>query len=125
MTSYLSKDTLLGVVRAERDEPSEVFGGMLRLRELSRKAYVDGQKAAEIPGQEGMIYVEKWNAFVFAAGVVDPETKQPMFAADEISEFGNNPRVWTEVMRVAQCVLDLSEVGQAAFPGQDTPPNPE
>lgn len=123
--TYLSKETLLGVVRAERDEPSEVFGGTLRLRELSRKAYIDGQQYAEIPDEVGKILVEKWNAAIFAAGVVDPETKQPLFTADEVFEFGNNARVWGETMRIAQCVLDLSEVGQAAFPSEDSTPHAE
>lgn len=68
---------------------------------------------------------DRWNAGIFAAGVIDPETKQPLFAREEVLQWPGRPDLWSEVLRLAQRVLDLSEVGQSYLKSGDPAPAAE
>lgn len=58
---------------------------------------------------------DRWHAALFAALVVDPETKEPIFDRDHILTWPNRVELWNEVRRIAQVGLDLSEVGAEAL----------
>lgn len=123
---YVSKaDVQARLVLRERDEPSALFGGELRLRELLRAEY---RAAAEWAG-EGAGSMDRWNAALFSAGVVDPESPRdarlPLFTRDEVMVWPNRPDLWAEVLRVAQAICDLSEVGADALSKSDQAPAAE
>lgn len=113
---YISKQALLDrLVLREKDEPSEIFGGTLRLRELLRTEY---RNAAAFAG-EGADQVDRWNAALFCAGVIDPDSppdaRQPLFTREEVMAWPNRGDLWAEVLRVAQQIIDLSEADAAAL----------
>lgn len=62
---------------------------------------------------------DRWHAALFAAMVVDPETKEPIFDRDQILTWPNRIELWNEVRRIAQMGLDLSEVGAEALRKSD------
>lgn len=103
----LSKQQLVTAVGSlmQKEVPSDVFGGDLLLREMTRKAY-----RQVIDASAGD--VDKWNAGLFAAMVIDPATDKPMFTTDEVLEWANRSSFWVEILRLAQVGLDLSEVGK-------------
>ena len=108
----LSKVSILAAVtRMEREEPSDEFGGALLLHELTRAEYRAIARAADMG--DGKINVDQWNGGIFAAGVIDPETKEPMFTIDEILAWPQRAVLWDEITRVATVILDLSAVGPA------------
>lgn len=110
----LSKDQILGhAARLTRIESSAVFGGDLCLLELSRGTFRAVQRNATIPGDEEMIDVERWNGGIFAAIVVDADTKQPLFTLDELLNMPHREELWIEIRRIAAIGLNFSEVGQA------------
>jgi hypothetical protein len=89
----------------QKEVPSETFGGELLLREMTRKAY---RQVIDTSAGD----VDKWNAGLFAAMVIDPVTDKPMFTTDEVLEWANRSSIWVEILRLAQVGLDLSEVGK-------------
>ena len=68
---------------------------------------------------------DRWNVAIFAAGAVDPETHQPLFARDDVLTWPDRGDIWREIARLAQAILDLSEVGQAALKSGDPAPAAE
>jgi len=124
--AYLSKlDIRARAVLAERDEESVALGGTLRLRELTRAAwreandYADtGEKTAE---GVSIILVEKWHVARFVAGVIDPATGAPMFTHEEVFGWPNRDDLWTEIVRIASAIDELSEVGPSFREGGSSP----
>lgn len=113
---YVSKQALLDrLVLRERDEPSAVFGGDLRLRELLRTEY---RSAAAFAG-EGADQADRWNAALFVTGVIDPDSppdaRLPLFTHEEVLAWPNRGDLWAEVLRVAQAIVDLSDAGADAL----------
>lgn len=113
------RDAILArVARRTQQEVSSVFGDLL-LRELSRLDHRVCAESARAP--EGRIFVDVWHAAVFAACVIDPDTNEPAFTADEVLLFGNRDEVWAEVARIANVALALSEVGPDSLKSGDPP----
>lgn len=122
---YLSKQALLDrLVLREKDEPSEIFGGTLRLRELLRTEY----RAAAAFAGEGADRVDRWNAALFCAGVIDPDSppdaRAALFTRTEVMAWPNRGDLWAEVLRVAQQIIDLSEADTAALKKTSTDSSP-
>jgi hypothetical protein len=118
--AYLSKLDIQSHARlAERDEESVALGGTLRLRELTRAAWREANDYADTgeKNAEGVsiILVEKWHVARFAAGVIDPETKEPMFTRDEVLGWPNRDDLWAEIVRVAAAIDELSEATPEAL----------
>ena len=98
----------------QKEIPSDVFGGDLLVRELTRRAY---RQVIEDAGGD----VDKWNVGLFAAMVIDPATDAPMFTADELIEKASNRQeLWAEILRIAQAGIDLSEVGKESLKSEGT-----
>lgn len=141
--ALLNRDALLDSLSPrEAVEPSAVFGGELLLRELTRLQHRSLLAVAN--ARPEMQRADAWNAGIFAAGVmsptsgdpypdnrrdaagnllVDPTTRRPMFTADEVLALPNRSAVFDEVLRVAQRILDLSEVGPDALKSGDPAPD--
>lgn len=68
---------------------------------------------------------DRWNAALFAVGVIDGEGGKPLFSRDEIIQWPNRAALWAEVLRLAQAILDLSEVGQSHLKSGDPAPAAE
>lgn len=66
-----------------------------------------------IGAPESAVDANRWNAALLAAGLIDQATGQPLFTADEILSWPARDDLWLEVGRLAQCVYDLSEIGEA------------
>lgn len=98
---------------AKRDVESIPFGGTLCIRELTRAQWRACTEAAASE-EDGKILLEPWYGNLFAVGVIGADG-QPLFTAAEIADFPNRDAVWEEVARVAQLILDLSEVGADAL----------
>lgn len=98
MTQYLSRDTVRGF--RGKIEPFEVeeMGGALALRAVGFKT---AMRVQEIEDE-----VERAVEFI-RNGIIDPETGQPMFGADEFPEIVNN---WSVDLfkRIADKLKDLS-----------------
>ena len=56
---------------------------------------------------------DRWHAAIVAAGVLDPETSEPLFTRGEILSWPHRDEVWSELDRLTQAVLAVSEVGEA------------
>lgn len=115
----LSKDQFLTTLtRRTKTIASEVFGGDVRIRELSRAEWRQASKESEMPerGADGqtLIHVDQWNSRVFAAGVIG-ENDAPLFAPEDVLAFPNRDDVWSEIQRIGGAILDLSEVGSDAL----------
>jgi hypothetical protein len=109
----LSKEQIIGrLARIERDEPSAVFGGDLRIRELTRAEYRTVARGADLG--ENRLDLDRWNAGLFVAGVINGNS-EPMFALDEVLAWPQRDTIWTEVQRIAEAILNLSEVGPEAL----------
>jgi hypothetical protein len=121
----LSKDDILSRIgmRIERDEPSEVFGGALRLRELDRATARAASRASDIGN--GRTDLDTWNASVFAAGVIDAATGAPLFTVDEIKAWPHRVALWNEIVRIGNAILELSEVSPDALKSGDPAPDAE
>lgn len=116
----LTKEQILSKTGLQTQaEQSELFGGELCLQELSRvtfRAVVKAAKTGSVDENgEETVDTERWNGGLFAAIVVDPETKQPLFTLDEILAFSHRVDVWAEVFRIAKLGLELSEIGPEAL----------
>lgn len=110
--ALLTRDSILArAARLTREEPSEFFGGSLLLRELSR---VDYRIAATAAQGTGDLSNELWWAALFAAGVIGADG-EPMFGTDEVLAWKKDADLWNEIIRVADLVLHLSEVGADAL----------
>lgn len=117
MTTYATKaDILSRLALAERDEQSIPFGGVLRLRELTRAVWRACALAASIGADR--VNLDLWHAHLFAAGVIDPATKAPLFTADELMALPHREDVWDEIARIAGLVMEVSEIGNN-FRGSD------
>lgn len=92
----------------QKEITSEVFGGDLIVREMTRKAY---RQVIEGAASD----VDRWNAGLFAAMVINPPTDEPMFTTDDVLAFANRSDFWAEILRIAQIGLDLSEVGKESL----------
>jgi hypothetical protein len=105
----LTKEKILArLLRREHSESSELFGGELTIRELTRAEFRAIREAAQI--SSGMLDVDKWNGGLFCAGVLDGKG-QPMFTLDELMMLPQRDDLWDEVRRVAELVLNFNEVG--------------
>jgi hypothetical protein len=114
----LTKEQILTKTALQtRSEPSELFGGELCLQELARGTFRAVVRAARLNDDEDSATVDtdKWNGGIFAALVVDPETKQPLFTTEEVLAMANRADVWDEILRVATIGLNFSEIGQEAL----------
>lgn len=96
-------------------EPSPVFGGDLCLRELGRMDHRAASTAAAIPDRPGYINIDTWHAAVFAWGVVDPQTHEPLYEVADILSWVDREGVFAEVSRIALLILAFSEVGPDAL----------
>jgi hypothetical protein len=121
--TYVSREGLLAhLALAERDEESPPLAGALRLRlrELTRAQWRACADTARL--EDDRIYTDKWHAAIFAAGVIDAESKRPLFTADEVfTQFSRNSDLWEEIARIAGLILDLSEVGADALKKESAP----
>ena len=109
----LDKATILATLRlAERDEERVPFGGQLRLRELTRAQWRACAQASAVPDDAGKVNLDQWRAHLFAAGVING-TGEPLFTPAEVLDFPQRDDLWEEIARIADCILELSEVGQA------------
>lgn len=108
----LTRDSILAQMqRRTKVEASAVFGGDLRVRELLRSEYRAAQTTAQA---DTVMPVDRFNATIFAAAVVD-EAGAPLFTADDVLQWPERTELWDEVLRIAQFALDLSEVGPEAL----------
>src|SRR4051812_42849909 len=109
----LTKEQILNKTGLQtRSEPSEAFGGELCLQELARGTFRAIVRAARLGDEDsGTVDTDKWNGGLFAALVVDPETRVPLFTIDEVLAMANRPDVWDEILRVATIGLNFSEIG--------------
>ncbi len=128
MAEYLTKAQILAGLsqRAERDEKIAPLGGTVRIRELGRAQF----RAAGELSKNGSDAVDgdRWNLAIVAFGVVDPATKEPLFAFDDLLPLmdGDDPPLRTSAAReTAQRILDLSEVGPEHLKSESTEPDAE
>ncbi len=111
--TYLTKAQIRErlTTRAEIDFEAPALGGWLRLRELRRS-----DRSASTAEEDDY---DRINIQIFAAAVIDPDTKEPLYSPEEalalVDEAGEDPgqrtAVWAAIYQVAQAALDLSEVG--------------
>lgn len=123
MAEYLTKAQILAglSVRAERDETIEPLGGTVRIRELGRAQFRQTGELSKNGGET--IDSDRWNLAIVAFGVVDPETRSPLFSFDELLLLteGDDPPLRTSAAReTAQRILDLSEVGPSHLKSEGT-----
>lgn len=125
MPAYASKADILARLTLREDDFTSELLGTLRARELLRAEYRD---AAAWAG-DGAGSVDRWNAALFATGMIDPsspaEARTALFTRDEVMAWPNRPGLWGEVLRGAQFILDLSEVGESPLKSDDPPPAAE
>lgn len=112
---------LLKLARRERQEPSEVFGGELTLRELTRAEFRAIREAATLP--DGLIDVDRWNGGLFCAGTIDGKG-EPLFTLDELLALPQRGDLWDEIKRIADCILDFNQIGNEALK-KTSPGSPE
>lgn len=106
----LSKTNILQIItRRTKDIPSEVFGGDLRIQEITRAEYRAVYAAADIGDDK--VSLDKLHVGFFALMVVDPASGAPMFTEDEVMSFPQRAAIWNEIVRIQQAGLDLSEAG--------------
>lgn len=111
----LSKTNILQVItRRTKDITSDVFGGDLRIQEITRAEYRAVYQAADIG--DNKVSLDKLHAGFFALMVIDPATGGPMFTEDEVMAFPERNTIWNEVVRIQQAGLDLSEAGPDFLP---------
>lgn len=116
----LNKANILqAVARRTKDEPSAIFGGDLRIQEITRAEWRAVSADAALPPNaagEAQMNTDKWYGGFFALMVVEPDTGKPMFTFLEVMAFPERDDLWGEVRRLAQVGLDLSEVGADFLP---------
>ncbi len=111
----LSKTNILQVItRRTKDVSSEVFGGDLRIQEITRAEYRAVYQAADIG--DNQVSLDKLHAGFFALMVLDPATGAQMFTEAEVMAFPQRSALWAEVVRIQQAGLDLSETGEGFLP---------
>lgn len=121
----LTKEKILArLLRREHVEPSELFGGELTIRELTRSEFRAIREAALRPG--GMLDVDCWNGGLFAAGVL-AGNGEPLFTLDELLSMPHREDLWDEIGRFATLILDFNEIGKAALAkkSEGSPATPE
>jgi hypothetical protein len=120
--SALTKEKILArLIRREHTEPSDLFGGDLTIRELTRAEFRAIRDAALLP--TGMLDVDRWNGGLFVAGVLNGKG-EPMFTLDELLALPQRIDLWDEVGRIANLILDFNEVGTDALK-KKSEPSPE
>jgi hypothetical protein len=111
----LSKTNILQVTtRRTQDITSDVFGGDLRIQEITRAEYRAVYQAADIGNDK--VSLDKLHAGFFALMVIDPQTGAPMFTEAEIMAFPERNALWNEIVRIQKAGLDLSETGGDFLP---------
>lgn len=124
----LTKEGAAAVVRRRtKTTPSAVFGDEVLYRELTRAEWREASDFAD-SGEKtetgvSLILLDHWHAARFAAGVIDPETEQPIFTRDEVLAWPNREDLWNEVVRISNAIGALSEVGTEALKSGDSPPD--
>lgn len=101
--------------------PSQALGGVVTLRELTRAEYLaayDVDEDLTTVGADGARYltpagVDVRAASVVAAGAIDPETGEALWAAAEVMAWPRRADLWADVAAMARAILELSE----ALPG--------
>lgn len=102
------------VTRRTQDIPSPVFGGDIRIQEITRAEWIQVYADADIGDKK--VSLARLNAGFFAFMVLDPTTATPMYTADEVMAFPERDALWAEVARIKQAGLDLSEAGDGFLP---------
>lgn len=114
----LTKNHILtSVARRTTVLASPVFGGDIHMQELLRSAWRDASRAADLGND--LIDLDVWHAHLFAALVVDADGT-PMFTAADVLAWPKRDAVWSEIRRVANEGLALSEVGPEAVKSGDS-----
>lgn len=116
----LTKEQILSKAGLQtKIEHSDVFEDDFCLQELTRASFRAVVKAAKVPpnddSDEEMVDKDLWNGGLFAAVVVDQETRAPLFTLDEILEMAHRADVWNEILRIATIALNFSEIGPEAL----------
>lgn len=93
----------------------------LRLGDLVRAALA--QYAIGAP--EDATDADRWNAALLAASWIDVATGKPVVTREEILAWPARAPLREEVWRLAQCVLDISEVGPGPLKSSDPTPDAE
>lgn len=111
----LSKTNILQLItRRTKDIASDVFGGDLRIQEITRAEYRAVYQAADIG--DNKVSLDRLHAGFFALMVIDPQTGAPMFTEAEVMAFPERNVLWSEIVRIQQAGLDMSEVGSDFLP---------
>jgi hypothetical protein len=119
----LTRDAILQrVTRRTTSYDSAVFGGVLRLQELSRLEWRLAAEQAAIPGDPGRVYTDWHDAAVCAYGIVDAGGA-PLFTCDDILSWRNEPTLWDELRQIADVIRALSEVGADSLKSGDPAPD--
>lgn len=131
----------LDLRRTVIDAPA--IGGQVTIRELLRPEYLAAERAAitepppDTPTHHPttgarLLYrnADRWHAHLVAAGAIDPDSGDPLWSADEILRWPNRDGLWSgldaaapgDIPRLAQAILDLSEVGPEAIKSEGPSP---
>lgn len=111
---------------AERERTrSALFADAVREAMGDEEALRRALTAYYIGAAETATDADRWNAALLAVGMVDGESGKPLFSRDEIIQWPNRGALWSEVLRLAQAILDLSEVGQSHLKSGDPAPAAE
>ena len=124
----LTKESAAAVVRRRtKTMPSPVFGDDILYRELTRAEWREANDWASTtevaPDGTRLILLDQWKAARFAAGVIDPETEEPIFKREDVLAWPNRDDLWAEIARIADAIDALSEVGTEALKSGDLPPD--
>jgi hypothetical protein len=105
--TYLSRDQLLSglTTLVEQDLEVPLLGGIVRIKELTAHERIQAGKAANASGSLDMAV---WYSVIIQQGVIDPQTKAPMFGKEDIAKLMAGR---FEAMRViAEQIIELGEM---------------
>lgn len=118
--AYVTRAMVLARSTRRRQEvESAVFGGTLLLQEWSRWDVQQADRFALDPTDTNKVYTLLRESSLFAAGVIVPDTGEPMFTAVEVSDWRDDDAVWSEVVRITGLLRALSEVGPESLKSGD------
>lgn len=98
------------VTRRTQDIPSPVFGGDIRIQEITRAEWNQVYAGADIG--DNKVNLARLNAGFFAFMVIDPITTTTMYTADEVMAFPERAALWAEIARIKDLGLKISEAGE-------------
>lgn len=73
---------------------------------------------------EAVLDTDRWHAALVAVGARDPATGEALFDRDAILEWPNRAELWNELVRLAQAILDVSEVSEEHLKKESAPSSP-